>query len=136
MGSTEESVKLLLIKASPFAMSCAIALREKGVQFEEVEEDLTAKSELLLRSNPVYEQVPVLIHNGKPISQSLVILEYIEETWPPSDTTPSLLQVSAYDRSLCRFWANFVNKKVAFRSLIHFVSNSSNTSACFLLTDI
>lgn len=110
MGSTEE-VKLLLIKASPFAMSCAIALREKGVQFEEVDENLTAKSKLLLRSNPVYEQVPVLIHNGTPIAQSLVILEYIEESWPPSDITPSLLPGSAYDRSLSRFWADFVNKK-------------------------
>lgn len=111
MGSKREEVKLLLIKASPFAMSCAIALREKGVQFEEVEEVLVAKSELLLRSNPVYQQVPVLIHNGKPVAQSLVILEYIEETWPPSETTPSLLPGSAYDRSLSRFWAEFANKK-------------------------
>lgn len=104
-------VKLLLIRSSPFAMSCALALRQKGVTFEEVPENLSARSDLLLRSNPVYKQVPVLIHNGKPVSQSLVILEYIEEAWPPSDTTPSLLPGSAYDRSLSRFWADFINKK-------------------------
>jgi len=103
---------LLLIWPSPFAMSCALALRQKGVKFEEVEEDLEDRSDLLLRSNPVYRQVPVLIHNGRPVSQSLVILEYIEEAWPPSDTTPSLLPGSAYDRSLARFWADFANKKL------------------------
>lgn len=110
MGSVEE-VKLLLIRSSPFAMSCALALRQKGVKFDVVEENLRARSDLLLRSNPVYKQVPVLIHNGRPVSQSLVILEYIEEAWPPSDTTPSLLPGTAHDRSLARFWADFANKK-------------------------
>lgn len=117
MGLEAREVKLLLTKASPFAMSCAIALREKGVQFEEVEEDLTAKSELLLLLNPVYGQIPVLIHNGKPVAQSLVILEYIEEAWPPSHTTPSLLPGSAQNRSIARFWADFANKKFIYTGL-------------------
>jgi len=107
----DEEVQLLLIKSSPFAMSCALALREKGVKFEVVEENLRARSDLLLQSNPVYKQVPVLIHNGRSVSQSLVILDYIEETWPLSETTPSLLPASAYGKSLSRFWADFANKK-------------------------
>eukprot|EP01018_Ginkgo_biloba_P016498 Gb_25700 [translate_table: standard] len=107
----EDDVKLLLAKFSPFSMTCAIALREKCVQFQAIEENLQSKSELLLRSNPVYKQIPVLIHNGKPLSESLVILEYIEETWPPSDVRPSLLPDSPYERSLARFWADYANKK-------------------------
>uniref|UniRef100_A0A0C9S536 glutathione transferase n=1 Tax=Wollemia nobilis TaxID=56998 RepID=A0A0C9S536_9CONI len=106
MESPDE-VKLLLIRPSPFAMSCALALREKGVQFQEVEENLRNKSELLLRSNPVYKQVPVLLHNGKAVSQSLVICEYIEEAWP----TPPLLPDSPYHKALARFWADYINKK-------------------------
>uniref|UniRef100_A0A0C9RTV3 glutathione transferase n=1 Tax=Wollemia nobilis TaxID=56998 RepID=A0A0C9RTV3_9CONI len=106
MESPDE-VKLLLIRPSPFAMSCALALREKGVQFQEVEENLRNKSELLLRSNPVYKQIPVLLHNGRAVSQSLVICEYIEEAWP----TPSLLPDSPYERALARFWADYINKK-------------------------
>eukprot|EP01018_Ginkgo_biloba_P016503 Gb_19107 [translate_table: standard] len=106
-----EEVKLLLIKSSPFVMSCAVALREKCVKFEEVEENLRSRSELLVRSNPVYKQVPVLIHNGRAVSQSLVILEYIEEAWPSSDGRPSLLPESPYERSLARFWADYANKK-------------------------
>uniref|UniRef100_A0A0C9S7J8 glutathione transferase n=1 Tax=Wollemia nobilis TaxID=56998 RepID=A0A0C9S7J8_9CONI len=104
MESPDE-VKLLLIRPSPFAMSCALALREKGVQFQEVEENFPNKSELILRSNPV--QVPVLLHNGKAVSQSLVICEYIEEAWP----TPPLLPDSPYHKALARFWADYINKK-------------------------
>jgi len=112
MESEGEEVKLLLIRSSPFAMSCALALREKGIKFEAVEENLRhPKTDRLLRSNPVYKQVPVLIHNGRPVSQSLVIVEYIEEAWPQSDTRPSILPRSAHDRSLARFWADFTNKK-------------------------
>ncbi|GLJ17112.1 hypothetical protein SUGI_0296140 [Cryptomeria japonica] len=105
--ASEDQVKLLLIRPSPFAMSCALALNHKGVKFEVVEENLCSKSELLLQTNPVYKQVPVLLHNGRSISQSLVILEYIQEAWPD----PSLLPQTPYERALARFWANYINKK-------------------------
>ncbi|GLJ17118.1 hypothetical protein SUGI_0296220 [Cryptomeria japonica] len=104
-----DQVKLLLIRSSPFAMSCALALNHKGIKFEVVEENLGNRSELLLQANPVYKQVPVLLHNGRSISQSLVILEYIQEAWP--DPYPSLLPQSPYERALARFWADYINKK-------------------------
>ncbi|GLJ17113.1 hypothetical protein SUGI_0296160 [Cryptomeria japonica] len=105
--ASEEQVKLLLIRSSPFAMSCALALNHKGVKFEVVEEKFPNKSELLLKANPVYKQVPVLLHNGSSISQSLVIVEYIQEAWPD----PSLLPQSPYERALARFWADYINNK-------------------------
>lgn len=106
--STDELV-LLDFWASPFAMRVKIALAEKGVKYESQEENLLGgKSELLLKSNPIYKKVPVLLHNGKPICESIVILSYVEENWP----CPSLLPPCAYGKSVARFWADYADKKI------------------------
>ncbi|CAI0556236.1 unnamed protein product [Linum tenue] len=112
MGEVEE-VKLLMTGLSPFAGRIIWALKLKGVEFESVEEDLTNKSDLLLQSNPVHQKIPVLIHNGKPVSESLVIMEYIDEVW--NQTCP-LLPADPHQRALTRFWAKFVDEK-AFASM-------------------
>ncbi|MES6669700.1 glutathione S-transferase N-terminal domain-containing protein [Cutibacterium acnes] len=77
-----KDVKLLSVGISPFGVRCRIALDEKEVKHEYIEENLKEKSELLLKSNPVYKKIPVLLHEGKPISESLIIVEYIDEVFP------------------------------------------------------
>ncbi|GLJ35977.1 hypothetical protein SUGI_0721710 [Cryptomeria japonica] len=100
-----EQVKVLSSETSPFGMRVLIALEEKSVKYEYQQEDLPFnKSDLLLQMNPVYKKVPVLIHNGQPICESLIILEYIDETWGSEKILP-------YNRALARFWADFVDKK-------------------------
>ena len=91
-----------------------LALKLKGIPYEYVEEDLKNKSELLLRHNPVHKKVPVLVHNGKSIAESLIILEYIEECW---NTTPKLLPEDPHQRAKVRFWANYYDQKVGSLSL-------------------
>lgn len=106
---SNEALKLLDFWASPFGARVRVALLEKGLSYESEEEDLFGeKSELLLKSNPIYEKVPVLLHHGKPVVESANIVYYIDETWPE----PQLLPACSYGRSRARFWADFIDKKV------------------------
>ncbi|KAK8341767.1 hypothetical protein V6Z12_A08G186900 [Gossypium hirsutum] len=85
-----------------------IALAEKGIKYEYEEEDLWNKSALLLQTNPVHKKIPVLIHNGKPICESLIQVQYINEVW--HDKAP-LLPSDPYQKATARFWADYVDKK-------------------------
>ncbi|CAI0471192.1 unnamed protein product [Linum tenue] len=105
-----EEVKLLGWWVSPFSRRVELALKLKGVGYEYIEQDLAHKSQLLLEYNPVHKKVPVLVHNGKTMAESLVILEYIDETWPNNPILPR----NPYDKAMARFWAQFIEEKVRF----------------------
>jgi len=105
-----DDLKLLGAWPSPFVIRVKLALSFKGLSFENVEEDLSNKSELLLSSNPVHKKVPVLLHNGKPICESLVIVQYIGEAF--AGTGPSLLSSDPHERAVARFWAAYVDDKL------------------------
>ncbi|KAG8647595.1 probable glutathione S-transferase parC [Manihot esculenta] len=102
-------VILLDFWPSPFGMRIRIALAEKGIRYEYREEDLKNKSDLLLQMNPVHKKIPVLIHNGKPVAESLIAVQYIDEVW--KDKAP-LLPSDPYQRAQANFWADFVDKKL------------------------
>ncbi|XP_007022199.2 PREDICTED: probable glutathione S-transferase [Theobroma cacao] len=104
-----DELVLLDFWPSPFGMRVRIALAEKGIKHEYREEDLRNKSALLLQMNPVHKKIPVLIHNGKPVCESLIQVQYIDEVW--HDQAP-LLPSDPYQRAIARFWADFVDKKI------------------------
>eukprot|EP00262_Sarcandra_glabra_P006321 TRINITY_DN184_c0_g1_i2.p1 TRINITY_DN184_c0_g1~~TRINITY_DN184_c0_g1_i2.p1 ORF type:complete len:154 (+),score=17.95 TRINITY_DN184_c0_g1_i2:66-464(+) len=105
-----DEVILLDLWASPFGMRVRIALEEKGVKYEYKEENVFEKGPLLLKMNPIHKKIPVLVHNGKPICESLIIVQYINEHW--KDKSP-LIPEDPYQRANARFWADFVNKKIS-----------------------
>ncbi|GAV90184.1 GST_C domain-containing protein/GST_N domain-containing protein [Cephalotus follicularis] len=104
-----DEVILLDFWPSRFGMRVRIALAEKGVKYEYKEEDLRNKSPLLLEMNPIHKKIPVLIHNGKPVCESLIIVQYIDEVW--NNKSP-LLPSDPYERARARFWADYIDKKV------------------------
>lgn len=107
-----DEVTLLSSWVSSNSMRVMIALAEKGVEYEATEEDLrsSSKSSLLLKMNPIHKKIPVLIHHGRPICESLIIVEYIDEVW---NHEPPLLPSDPYKRANARFWADYAGKKVS-----------------------
>ncbi|KAF3437701.1 hypothetical protein FNV43_RR20457 [Rhamnella rubrinervis] len=108
---------------SPYYHRVKMALKVKGIAYEYVEEDLMNKSPTLLKHNPVHKKIPVLVHNGKPICESLVILEYIDETWKDG---PKLLPQDPYKRAQIRFWVNFLHEQV-FEALYSIIKTDGET---------
>nr|AAP30740.1 glutathione-S-transferase [Vitis vinifera] len=104
-----DEIILLDFWPSMFGMRVRLALAEKGLKYEYREEDLWNKSPLLLEMNPVHKKIPVLIHNGKPICESLIIVQYIDEVW--CDKSP-LLPSDPYQRAQARFWVDYIDKKL------------------------
>jgi glutathione S-transferase len=58
-----------------------------------------------LRINPL-GQVPVLVHDGKVITESTVINEYLDEVFPEVPLRPP----GAYERARMRMWTKFVDE--------------------------
>lgn len=104
----ESSVKVVGFWVSVFTQRVRWALKLKGVEYVYIEEDILNKSPLLSQLNPVYGKVPVLVHHGKPLPESPIILEYIDQIWPHNP----LLPLDPYERAQARFWAKFADEKV------------------------
>ncbi|XP_058211269.1 probable glutathione S-transferase [Rhododendron vialii] len=102
-------VVLLDFWPSFYGMRLRIALAEKGIEYEYREEDLRNKSPLLLKMNPVHKKIPVLIHDDKPVCESLIAVQYIDEVW--NEKSP-LLPSDPYLKSQALFWADYVDKKI------------------------
>ncbi|XP_037274532.1 maleylacetoacetate isomerase [Rhipicephalus microplus] len=91
---------------SCYLSSCAwrvrIVLEVKKIDFEYRVVDLRPghgeqRTEKFKAMNPM-GQVPVLLVDGKPISQSVAIMEYLEEKYPE----PRMLPADPYLRAKCR----------------------------------
>jgi glutathione S-transferase len=93
-------MKLYWHPFSIFPRRIQIALREKGIPYDEVEIDLPGgahRGAAFRRLNP-FAQIPVLEDGDLIVSESIAILEYLEERYP----TPALLPAGAAARALAR----------------------------------
>ncbi|XP_010552610.1 PREDICTED: glutathione S-transferase U11-like [Tarenaya hassleriana] len=101
-------VKLIGAWPSPFVLRARIALNLKSVEYEFLEEDiLNSKSEGLIKYNHVHNNIPVLVHGGEPISESLNILQYVDGVWP---SDPPILPSKPFDRAVARFWDMYIDE--------------------------
>jgi glutathione S-transferase len=85
--------RLYHIAMSPFCRKVRLILAEKRIECELIEERYWDRDPSFLRRNPA-GKVPVLEIDGKIMSESAAICEYLEEKYP----NPALMPVDIYDR--------------------------------------
>jgi len=110
-GAEASELKVLGAWASPFVLRVRVALHLKGLDYEYVEVDLADKGEQLLASNPVHKKVPVLLHAGKPVCESMLIVEYLDDAFPDAGGT-AFLPADPHGRAIARFWAAYVDAEL------------------------
>jgi RNA polymerase-associated protein len=82
----------------PYVARVRIVLAEKGIDYDVVEIDLSDRPAWLYEKNPA-GRVPVIEEDdGRPLSESAVIMEFLEERYPD----PPLLPTDPADRAAVR----------------------------------
>ncbi|KAI3452796.1 hypothetical protein Pfo_009459 [Paulownia fortunei] len=79
-----------------------MALKIKGVEYEFIEINPFQKTLILHEANhDVHKKIPVLVHGERPICETLIIVQYIDDAWT---NAPSILPSDPFDRAIARFW--------------------------------
>ena len=91
----------------PFAQRTWLALEEKGLSYEYREVNPYKKEKDFLDINPL-GLVPALVYHGKPLYESLVLNEFLEDEF--SDSKP-LLPKDSFERARIRLWIDHLTKK-------------------------
>lgn len=81
----------------PYAARVRIVLAEKGIDADVVEIDLSDRPDWLYEKNP-RGRVPVLEEDDRPLAESTVLMEFLEERYPE----PPLLPPGPADRAAVR----------------------------------
>ena len=95
---------------SPCAQKVRIVLAEKGLDWKKHHIDLPNKENLrpeYLKLNPL-GVVPTLVHDGRPVIESSIICEYLNDAFPHTPLMPA----DVYAASQIRFWMKHVDTKL------------------------
>jgi glutathione S-transferase len=88
---------------SPYVFSCFVALREKGLPFDTATVALDRGEQHLpeYRDRSLTEKVPALDDGGFWLSESMAIVEYLEDAYPPP-RYPRILPAGIRERARAR----------------------------------
>ena len=95
---------------SPCAQKVRLVLAEKAVDYTKRHVNLPEKENLrpeYLKLNPA-GVVPTLVHDGRPIVESSIICEYLEDCFPE----PALRAADPYEIARMRLWMKHVDNKL------------------------
>lgn len=86
-----------------------MVLEEKHIPYQYIEVNPYNKPKSLIDLNP-RGLVPTLQYDNKPLFESTVICEFLEEAYP--DHTPHLLPKDPYDRARTRIWTDYCTSRI------------------------
>lgn len=101
-------LELLNNPYSTCSQKVRLTLYEKGISFTDTRLDFRKREHLskeYLKLNP-NGVVPTLLHDDRPIVDSSVIMEYLDEQFPDRPLTPS----NSYDRARMRAWLRYIEE--------------------------
>ena len=104
------TIQLYTHPMSPCSQKVRIILAEKGLAWDKIDVDLPGKENLsadYLKLNPL-GVVPTLVEDGRPVIESSIIAEYLEDRFP----SPALRPTDPYQVAQMRFWMKHVDNKV------------------------
>lgn len=106
---TTPAIELITHPLCPYVQRSVIVLEEKGISYRRTDIDLADKPDWFLPLSPL-GKVPVLVMAGqKPIFESAVICEYLDEITPGS-LHPSNAANKARHRSWVEFGSSLLNR--------------------------
>lgn len=102
--SQPTKLELVSFKVCPFVQRSVIALHEKGVDFTLTHINPHEPPDWFKAISPL-GKVPVLLVDGTPLFESAVILEYLDEVYPPS-----LHPTDPLEKARHRAWVEFCSE--------------------------
>lgn len=110
--------RLFHVPLSPFCRKVRLVLAEKKIEVELVEEHYWKQEPEFLRRNPA-GKVPVLrMDNGKVLTESQAIVEYLEETTPTPQLMPHDPEERFEVRRICAWFDDKFHNEVT-RNLLY-----------------
>ncbi|MGL4281264.1 MAG: glutathione S-transferase family protein [Albidovulum sp.] len=103
--------RLYHVPLSPFCRKVRLTLAEKKVEVELVEERYWEQTPEFLRRNPA-GKVPILRYEGKVMSESQAICEYLDETIPEPRLIPRDAAARYEVRRLCAWFDDKFHEEV------------------------
>lgn len=97
-------IKLISFTLCPYVQRAMIVLNEKNIPFDIEYIDLSAPPAEFYDISPL-EKVPVLLVDEKPLFESMVICDYLDEI-----SENSLYPENAFDKAQNRAWIEFSNE--------------------------
>ncbi|GJC89812.1 glutathione S-transferase omega-1 [Colletotrichum liriopes] len=102
----------------PFVQRSWIVLHEKQIQHQYIEINPYKKDPEFLKMNPrgliptLAVPVDVKGNEQRPLYDSTVVSEYLDEAYAGNNYGPHLLPETPYDRARCRLWIDHINSRV------------------------